>query len=244
MSTICGAASWARAAAMAALALFGGQAMAADFPSRQIELIVPFQPGGGTDGVARAFAEAARTHIPRSIVVLNKPGASGAIGWTEMINAKPDGYKLAVVTVELVTLKPMGLAKFNQDDIQPIIQFNADPAAITVHADAPWNTLQEFLADARKTAGKVSVGNAGNGSIWHFAAAALGEKTGIEFNHIPFQGASPAVQALLGKHVDAVAVSPAEVAQYVLAGKLKMLGVMADQRVKNFAKVPTFRKWA
>ena len=107
-----------------------------------------------------------------------------------MINAKPDGYKLAVVTVELVTLKPMGLAKFNQDDIQPIIQFNADPAAITVHADAPWNTLQEFLADARKTAGKVSVGNAGNGSIWHFAAA-RGEKTGIEFNHIPFQGASP-----------------------------------------------------
>ena len=236
MSTICGAASWRAAAAMAALALFGGQAMAADFPSRQIELIVPFQPGGGTDGVARAFAEAARTHIPRSIVVLNKPGASGAIGWTEMINAKPDGYKLAVVTVELVTLKPMGLAKFNQDDIQPIIQFNADPAAITVHADAPWNTLQEFLADARKTAGKVSVGNAGNGSIWHFAAAALGEKTGIEFNHIPFQGASPTVQALLGKHVDAVAVSPAEVAQYVLAGKLKMLGVMADQRVKNFAK--------
>lgn len=230
------------AAAMAALALFGGPAVAADFPSRQIELIVPFQPGGGTDGVARAFAEAARTHIPRSIVVLNKPGASGAIGWTEMINAKPDGYKLAVVTVELVTLKPMGLVKFNQDDIQPIIQFNADPAAITVHADAPWNTLQEFLADARKTAGKVSVGNAGNGSIWHFAAAALGEKTGIEFNHIPFQGASPAVQALLGKHVDAVAVSPAEVAQYVLAGKLKMLGVMADQRVKNFAKVPTFKE--
>lgn len=68
------------AAAMAALALFGGPAVAADFPSRQIELIVPFQPGGGTDGVARAFAEAARTHIPRSIVVLNKPGASGAIG--------------------------------------------------------------------------------------------------------------------------------------------------------------------
>ena len=67
-------------------------------------------------------------------------------------------------------------------------------------------------------------------------------KTGIEFNHIPFQGASPAVQALLGKHVDAVAVSPAEVAQYVLAGKLKMLGVMADQRVKNFAKVPTFKE--
>ena len=161
---------------MAALALFGGQAMAADFPSRQIELIVPFQPGGGTDGVARAFAEAARTHIPRSIVVLNKPGASGAIGWTEMINAKPDGYKLAVVTVELVTLKPMGLAKFNQDDIQPIIQFNADPAAITVHADAPWNTLQEFLADARKTAGKVSVGNAGNGSIWHSRRRRLGKR--------------------------------------------------------------------
>ena len=237
-----GALRLAAAGAGAVLMALSGAALAADFPARQIELIVPFQPGGGTDGVARAFGEAARKHIPQSIVVLNKPGASGAIGWTDMINAKPDGYKLAVVTVELVTLKPMGLAKFSYDDVTPIIQFNADQAAITVRADAPWNTIEEYLAAAKKEPGKMGVGNAGNGSIWHFAATALGDKTGIKFNHIPFQGAGPAVLALMGGHVDSVAVSPAEVAQQLQAGKLKMLTVMADQRLKNFDKVPTLKE--
>ena len=233
---------WAAVGAGALVMGMGGMASAADFPARQIELIVPFQPGGGTDGVARAFGEAARKHIPQSVVVINKPGASGAIGWTDMINAKPDGYKLAVVTVELVTLKPMGLAKFSYDDVTPIIQFNADQAAITVRADAPWNTIEEYLAAAKKEPGKMGVGNAGNGSIWHFAATALGDKTGIKFNHIPFQGAGPAVLALMGGHVDSVAVSPAEVAQQLQAGKLKMLTVMADQRLKNFDKVPTLKE--
>lgn len=237
-----GALQWAAAGAGAVLMALGGAASAAEFPARQIELIVPFQPGGGTDGVARAFGEAARKHISQSVVVINKPGASGAIGWTDMINAKPDGYKLAVVTVELVTLKPMGLAKFTHDDVQPIIQFNADPAAITVRADAPWNSIEEFLAASKKEPGKIGVGNAGNGSIWHFAATALGEKTGIKFNHIPFQGAGPAVLALMGGHVDAVAVSPAEVAQQLKGGKLKMLTVMADQRLPSFDKVPTLKE--
>jgi tripartite-type tricarboxylate transporter receptor subunit TctC len=111
-----------------------------------------------------------------------------------------------------------------------------------VRADAPWNTIEEFLAAAKKDSGKISVGNAGNGSIWHLAAAALEDKTGVKFNHLPFQGAGPAVLALLGGHIDAVAVSPAEVTTYVQAGKLKMLAVMADQRVKGFEKVPTLKE--
>jgi tripartite-type tricarboxylate transporter receptor subunit TctC len=90
--------------------------------------------------------------------------------------------------------------------------------------------------------GKIGVANAGNGSIWHLAASALEEKTGVKFNHVPFQGAGPGVLALLGGHIDAVAVSPAEVSTYVASGKLKMLAVMADQRVKGFEKVPTLKE--
>ncbi|MGH8833232.1 MAG: tripartite tricarboxylate transporter substrate binding protein [Polaromonas sp.] len=213
-----------------------------DYPSHPVELVVPFQPGGGTDALARAFAEATRKHMPQSMVIVNKPGASGAIGWQEVINAKADGYKLAVVTVEVTTLPHMGLAKFTYEDFTPIARLNADQAAITVRADAPWNTIEEFLAAARKSSGTVGVGNAGNGSIWHLAAAALEDKTQVKFNHIPFQGAGPAVLALLGGHVDAVAVSPAEVTTYVAAGKLKTLAVMADQRVKGFEKVPTLKE--
>jgi tripartite-type tricarboxylate transporter receptor subunit TctC len=227
----------------ALLALGAGVAQAqTDFPSRPIELVVPFQPGGGTDALARSFADASRKHMPQSMIIVNKPGASGSIGWQDVAAAKPDGYRLAVITVELATLPHMGIGKISYEDLQPIAQLNADPAAITVRADAPWNTIEEFLAAAKKEPGKIGVANAGNGSIWHLAAAALEEKTGVKFNHVPFQGAGPGVLALLGGHVDAAAVSPAEVSTYVAAGKLKTLAVMADQRVKGFDKVPTLKE--
>ena len=240
LSTL-GALAFAGLSAPAA-AQSAAQSAAAKFPTRSIELLVPYQPGGGTDGLARAFADASRKHIDQSIVIVNRPGAGGAIGWTEVINAKPDGYKLAVLTVELLTLPHLGLAKFKYDDFQPIAQLNADSAAITVKADAPWNTVEEFLAAAKKDPESVRVGNSGNGSIWHLAAAALEDKTGAKFNHIPFQGAAPAVLALLGGHIEAVAVSPAEVTTHVQGGKLKVLMVMADKRVKGFEQVPTAKE--
>lgn len=229
--------------ALAAMLLAAGPALAqSDFPNKPIELVVPFQPGGGTDALARSFADATRKHTTQSLIIVNKPGASGSIGWQDVMHAKPDGYRLAVITVELATLAHMGIGKVTADDLQPIAQLNADQAAITVRADAPWNTVEEFLAAARKDAGKVGMGNAGNGSIWHLAASALEDKTGVKFNHVPFQGAGPAVLALLGGHIDAVAVSPAEVTTHVQSGKLKTLAVMADKRVPGFDKVPTLKE--
>ncbi|AVQ79457.1 MULTISPECIES: tripartite tricarboxylate transporter substrate binding protein [unclassified Variovorax] len=224
------------------LAAPAAQAAGNDYPNHTVELVVPYQPGGGTDALARAFADASRKHMSESIVIVNRPGAGGAIGWNEVIHSRPDGYKLAVLTVELLTLPHLGLAKFNYDDFQPIAQLNADPAAITVKADSPYNTIEEFLAAAKKKPGELGVGNSGTGSIWHLAASALEDKTGARFNHIPFQGAGPAVLALLGGHVDAVAVSPAEVSTYVQGGKLKMLMVMADKRLAAFDKVPTAKE--
>jgi tripartite-type tricarboxylate transporter receptor subunit TctC len=219
-----------------------GQAWAQDYPNKPIEVMVAFQPGGGTDSLARAYAEAAKKHTSQSVVVYNKPGASGAIGLADVVNAKPDGYKIAMLFVELTILPHLGITKITHDDFIPIARLNADPAAITVKADAPWNTVEEFLAAAKKTGGDIKVGNAGNGSIWHLAAASVEEKTGAKFNHIPFQGAGPAVLALLGGHVDAVSVSPAEVSVHVASGKLKVLAVMADQRSKGFESVPTLKE--
>lgn len=232
-----------RFAALFGVPLLAGTAFAqSDFPTKPIELVVPFQPGGGTDALARSFADATRKHTTQSVVIVNKPGASGSIGWQDVMHAKPDGYRLAVITVELATLSHMGIGKITADDLQPIAQLNADQAAITVRADAPWNTVEEFLAAAKKEPGKLGMGNAGPGSIWHLAAAALEEKTGTKFNHVPFQGAGPGVLALLGGHIDAVAVSPAEVTTHVQSGKLKTLAVMAEQRVKGFENVPTLKE--
>jgi tripartite-type tricarboxylate transporter receptor subunit TctC len=161
---------------------------------------------------------------------------------SDVLNGRPDGYKVCVVIAELVILPHLGLAKFTYADFQPVARLNADPAAITVKADAPWNTVEEFMAAAKAKPGEMRMGNSGNGSIWHLAAAGLEDKTGVKFNHVPFQGAAPGVLALLGGHIDAVAVSPAEVSTHVQAGKLKMLAVMADQRLKAFDKVPTLKE--
>lgn len=217
-------------------------AQTAAYPSRPIELVVSFGAGGGTDVLARALADAARKHLGQTITVLNRPGASGSIGMADVAAATPDGYKLIMLTVEATILPHIGIGKVTHEDFTPIARLNFDPSAITVRADAPWNTVEEFLDTARKRPGEVRVGNAGPGSIWHVAAVALEARTGAHFNHIPFQGAGPAVLALAGGHVDAVAVSPAEVTAQVQAGRLKVLAVAAEQRAKGFEKVPTFKE--
>jgi len=217
-------------------------ALADDYPSKPVELVVPASAGGGTDALARAFAEAVKKHLPQPAVVNDKPGASGVVGMSDVLNGKPDGYKVSVVIAELVILPHLGLSKFTYADFQPVARLNADPAAITVRVDAPWNSIEEFLAAAKAKPGEMKVGNSGNGSIWHLAAAGLEDKTGVKFNHVPYQGAAPGVVALLGGHIDAVAVSPGEVAAHVQGGKLKMLAVMADQRLKAFDKVPTLKE--
>jgi tripartite-type tricarboxylate transporter receptor subunit TctC len=231
------------ACGMAALGMLCGFAVAAtDYPNRAIELVVPYTAGGGTDVLARAFAEAARKHLPQTVIVVNKPGASGIVGWSDVINSKPDGYKIAVLSGELTTMTHLGLTRISYEDLVPIAQLNYDPAAITVKADAPWNTIEEFLAEAKKRNGDMQLGNGGNGGIWHLAAAALEDKTGVKFNHVPFAGAAPSITSLLGGHIDATAVSAAEVSSYVAAGKLKTLVVMAEQRIKGFEKVPTLKE--
>jgi tripartite-type tricarboxylate transporter receptor subunit TctC len=210
------------------------------YPTKPIELVVPYPAGGGTDVLGRAFAQAAVKHLPQSIIVLNKPGASGAIGWADVINGKPDGYKMVLLATDLMTQPNMGYTKITYEDFIPIARLNYDPAAITVRADAPWKNVEEFLAAAKK--GDFKIGNGGNGSTWHLAAAAIEDRTGAKFNHIPFAGAQPAILSLLGGHLDAITVSAAETYSHVSAGKLKTLAVMSEQRIKGFEQVPTLKE--
>ncbi|KAF7597819.1 MAG: ABC transporter substrate-binding protein [Candidatus Dactylopiibacterium carminicum] len=227
---------------LSAVLLAGGVAQAADYPTKQIELIVPYAAGGGTDLVARAYADAAKKYLPQAIGVVNKTGGAGAVRLTEIMASRPDGYKIGMGTVEIAMLPHMGVARFTVDDYIPIARLNAEPTAITVNAEAPWKTIDEFLAYAKANPGKVRIGNSGTGAIWHIAAEAIEEKTGLTFNHIPYDGANPAVTALLGKHIEAVSVSPAEVIAHVAAGKLRILAVGADERAKAFPDVPTLKE--
>lgn len=203
---------------------------------------MPFAAGRGTDVLARDLAESARKHLAQSLIVVNKAGASGGVGWIELVNAKPDGYKLTIITVELTMIPHMGLTKITADDLVPIVRLNADPATLAVRADTPHQTIEDFLA-AKKNAGGLCFGNAGPGSLGHLAAAALEDKTAVQLNHVPYRGANPAVLDLLGGHIDAVAVTPVEVAIYVAAGKIRPLAVMADQRIQaGWDQVPTLKE--
>jgi len=232
----------AMAAAFALLALPQTGAAEPGYPQRPVEIVVPYAAGGGADVMARAFSAAAVKHFPQSFIVVNKPGAAGVIGWTDVINAKPDGYKLALTTVEVTFLNYLGLAKFGWDELVPIAKLNADPAVLVVRADAPFATLEQFLDAAKKSPGNIRIGNAGQGSMWHLSAVALADKAGATLNHIPYAGGNPALQSLLGGHIEAVIASAPEVAANVSAGKLRALGVMSEKRIKGFEQVPTMKE--
>ena len=230
-------------AAFALAATAAAPARAADYPSKPIEFVVPSSAGGGTDVMTRTFADVARKYIAQSLIVTDKPGASGAIGMGDVQRSPADGYKVAVIISELAIIPHLGMTRLTTADFTPIARLNADPGTIAVRADAPWNTVEALLDQARAHPGELKMGNAGSGTIWHLAAAAVEEKTGVRFNHIPFQGAAPSVVGLLGGHVDAIAVSPAEIGPFVATGKIKVLVLMADQRLPGlYEKVPTFKE--
>lgn len=217
---------------------------AAEYPNRSIDLVVPFGAGGGTDVLARVFADAAKKHTSQPITVINKPGASGSIGLSEVVAAKPDGYKIAMITVEMAIIPHMGIAKFSpENDFTPLVRLNADPVVLTVSADSPWKTIEELVEAAKKAKEPLKFGNAGTGGLSHLAAVALQQKIGATFTHVPFQGNAPAVTALLGGHIDAVTASPSEVFTFVQTGKLRALAVLSDARVKGaLENVPTLKE--
>jgi len=219
-------------------------AFAADpYPVRPMELVVAYAPGGGSDNMARAIAEAAKPPLmAEPTLVSNRPGASGSIGWSYVTSTKPDGYRLVLMTPEMLVVPLMGIGKTTVDDFQPIARFTDDASSITVRADAPWNTIEEFLAYAKANPDKVTISNAGNGTIPHMAAAAVGEKYGLALTHVPYSGSAPAILGLLAGDVQATTVAFAELRQYVETGKLKTLAVMANQRLAALDKVPTFKE--
>ncbi len=144
-----------------------------------------------------------------------------------------------MVTFEIISLPPQGLVPFTYEDYALLMRVNMDPAAITVSADAPYNTLAEFVDYAKKHPGAIKVGHSGPGSVWEIGGSIFAEKAGIDLTFVPHDGAAPAVTALVGKHIQAVSVSPAEVRGQVEAGNLKMLAVMSDERLPDFPDVPT-----
>lgn len=212
-----------------------------DFSKEAVTCIVPYDAGGGTDTVMRALADASKENF-KSISVENRSGGGGAIGMLAGATAKPDGTTVTMITVELTTLEAMGNnAGLTYSMFKPIMMVNSACSAITVKADDDrFNTLEDFIEYSKEN--EVQVGNSGIGAIWHLAAAGLAKEAGTTFKHVGYDGAAGAITDLLGGHIDAVAVSYAEVSNYVASGDLKVLAVMSEDRLEALPDVPTCKE--
>ena len=202
------------ALALTASFVLSAPAHAGAFPEKAVTIVCPYGAGGGTDLAMRIMAEYAGKHIGQSVVVVNKTGGAGSIGLIAALDSRRDGYTLASATVDLITLPMLGMVdNINLEAFDLICTINGEPAAIIVKADSPWKTFQDFVDDAKKRPGDISLANAGSGNIWHLSALGLEDATGADFNHVPYQdGASAALTGLMGGHVDAAVCSVAEAA--------------------------------
>jgi tripartite-type tricarboxylate transporter receptor subunit TctC len=232
---------------LAVFALCAGAVLAQDYPARPITLIVPFPPGGVADNVARPVAQALTKQLGQTVIIENRQGAGGGIGMAYVAKAKPDGYTLllALSSISVIpeAVKVLGRAPmFQLDQLLPIARFTSDPVVLAVRAESPWKTYAEFIAYAKANPKKLNYGSSGNYGTMHVPMEMLGSSAGASFTHVPFTGAAPAVTALLGGTLDAVASGPSTVVQHVKAGKLRVLANWGPERHPALADVPTLRE--
>ncbi|SSW71561.1 Bug family tripartite tricarboxylate transporter substrate binding protein [Achromobacter agilis] len=235
-----------RLAAAALVWLGTSNAMAADYPERAVTMVVPFPPGGVADTIARPLAQALGDKLGQPVVIENKGGAGGAIGIGQAGRAKPDGYTL-LMSLSSISILPAAdrllerKPAYQLDQFVPIARITADPTVLVVRADSPYNTLQEFIAGAKNRAGKLSYGTSGIYGTMHVPMEMLQNAAGIKMMHVPFTGAGPAVQALVGGQVDALATGPSSVMQLIQAGRVKPLAHWGDGKLDSLPQVPSFK---
>ena len=230
------------------LAISGGAALAQEaYPNRPISIVVPFPPGGVADLTARPVAVALERILKNPVAVVNKTGAAGAVGMQFVAASKPDGYALLLALSSISIIpeadKLFGRAPaFTVDQFEPIALISADPTVLVVRAESSWKTAQEFIEDARKRPDQITYSSSGVYGTLHMAMELLQQAAGIKLRHVPYPGGAPAVTALLGGHVDALASGPSVVLPHIKAGKLRALAGWGDQRVAALPEVPTFRE--
>ena len=219
----------------------------APYPDKPITLIVPFPPGGVADTVARPVAEALARELKQVVIVENKVGAGGALGMGIAARAPADGYTL-LLSLSSISILPEAdiiLARkpaYALKQFRPIARFTADPTVLMVRADSPWKTLAEFVADMKKKPGAFNFGSSGNYGTMHVPMEMLKASAGFNMTHIPYTGAGPAVLALIGGHVDAVASGPSTVLQHIKSGKLRALAHWGDKPLQSLPDVPSLQQ--
>ena len=225
------------AAAAISLALFGSAAVA-EFPDKPIQFIIPFGAGGSADIEGRLLADEMGKVLGVTVVPVNKPGAGGAVTYTFLKNAKPDGYTMAWSSSSILTSSNIGNMPFGHDALDHLGQVEFQPMPLAVKADAPWKTLKEFAENCRANPGKVKMANSGTGSATHLASIAMAEAMGCDVIHLPV-GVKRRNATVLSGEADAANGPLTAVLNLKRAGKLRLLAVPSAKRNPLIPDVPT-----
>ncbi len=220
----------------------GTQEAEASYPARDVKVTIPWSVGGMTDVLTRPITAWLEDYFGVSFIVENKPGGGGVVGSLLIENFDNDGYNIGTTSMSTVSAKYVSPVFPDINNVELISQVITIPATVTVNADSPWQTLEEYIQYAKANPGDVKNSNSGNGASAHIYAAFFEAKAGISLNHIPYPGYAEGVTALLGGHVDSTNIPLPDVAQHVDAGKLRMLAIASAERHPDYPDVPTLRE--
>ena len=225
--------------AVMAVSIFVQPPMAGAYPTKPIEVIVPFTAGGTNDLLTRLVGEISKKYLGQPLVVINKPGAGGSLGVADVISSKPDGYKLISVPSNFFsTTVYTQKIPFDPMDLTPIANFMAYRNGLVVKGDAPWKTLNDLLDYGRKNPGKIKWAHMNRGSALFMQTYLVFKKAGVTAVDVPYPGLPECLNAVLGGHVDAAPVSYGGSKDHIRAGNARYLVLYADQRFGE-ANVPT-----
>ena len=232
----------------AALLPFGISAAAQEtYPARPIQMIVPFPPGGVADVTGRPTAHVMGKVLRQSVVVQNKPGAGGSVGAALAARAAPDGYTI-LMALSSISVLPVAdrlqgrTPAYELDQFVPVALISADPTVLLVRADGPYRTLEDFVDAAKAKPGAINYSSSGIYGTLHVAMEIFAEAAGIKLFHVPYQGGGPALAALLGAQVDALASGPSAAIGQLKAGKVRALAVWGEKRLASLPDVPSMKE--
>lgn len=220
-----------------------GSSDAGKFPEKSIQVIISFSPGGETDVVGRLVMSYVQQELGQNMVVINKPGASGEVGWGELAQAANDGYTIGMVnppTFVQIPIKKGDGAAYKLDHFEPIANVSTDPGAIVVMKDYPANDLKELVELAKESPGTITVATSGAGTSEAIALTRIQEATEASFNEVPFEGTANMSAALQGGHVDVAIMNVSSALNLVDSGSVKVLGVGSLERDEHMPDTPTY----
>ncbi len=214
-------------------------AIAQQYPTKPVRIIVPFAPGGGSDFIARFTAQRLTAALGRQVIVENRPGAGGLLGIESGVKADPDGYTLTLIASSYTVNPALYPIKFDPlNDITPVVQVSQGPMLVVANPKLPVKTTKELIALAKSKPGQISFASSGQGSITHMAAELFMSTAGIKMNHIPYKGTGPALTDTIGGQTDIFFSSTATALPHVKAGRLRAIAVTTAKRLAAEPDVP------